>query len=595
MNRKDVKTEYKWSLEDIFATDGEWETAFAAFGKSAGSIAAFAGKLADRDKLIDCLKKSDELDLEAERLYVYCNMRRDENASVEKYVDMCDRMDGVMAKYQSECAFVAPELSSFSDERLDGLIADPEFADFSELFKEIRRKKAHILGEKEEKILAEASPAMGSFREIFGKIDYIDLDLPKIKDENGKRVKLTQGKYSACLNSQDAGVRKRAFTGLYKAYEALINTLTATYAGSVKADNFYATARGYKSALDKAMSGENVPEAVYKNLIAAVEKNVPALHRYVALRKEILGLDKLHMYDMYVPLTAETSEKYDFETAFSTVCEALSPLGSEYAELLRRAKTERWMDVYETENKRSGAYSWGCYGTHPYVLLNHEGTLHDVFTIAHELGHAMHSHYSNAALPHTKAGYAIFVAEVASTVNEVLTLKYLLGKATDSATRKYLLGYYLDMFRTTLFRQTMFAQFELIAHERAQNGMALTPKSLSDEYYKLNKKYYGPSVTHDRAIRFEWARIPHFYTAFYVYKYATGITAAVNIARDVLTGGEEALGRYKRFLSAGGSDSPYEILKAAGVDLATEKPFEIAMTEFSETLAALEKETEKRS
>ena len=593
MNRKDVKNEYKWSLEDIFASDGDWESAFSEFRKSEGSIAAFAGRLSDRDALKECLEKSDELDLEAERLYVYCNMRRDENASVEKYVDMCDRMDGVMAKYQSECAFVAPELSALNDENLDRLVSDPEFADFSELFKEIRRKKAHILSEREEKILAEASPALGSFREIFGKIDYIDLVLPKIKDENGKRIRLTQGKYSACLNSRDAGVRKRAFTGLYKAYESMINTLAATYAGNVKADNFYASARGYASALDKAMSGENVPEIVYKNLISAVDKNVPVLHRYVALRKQILGLEKMHMYDMYVPLAAETTEKYDFETAFSTVCNALTPLGDEYADLLRRAKDERWMDVYETENKRSGAYSWGCYGTHPFVLLNHEGTLHDVFTIAHELGHAMHSHYSNTALPHTKAGYAIFVAEVASTVNEVLTLKYLLSKATDSQTRKYLLGYYLDMFRTTLFRQTMFAEFELIAHERAQTGKSLTPKTLSDEYYALNKKYYGKSVTHDRAIRLEWARIPHFYTAFYVYKYATGITAAVNIARDVLTGGEAALARYKRFLSAGGSDSPYEILKNAGVDLATEKPFEIAMTEFAETLDALEKEAEK--
>lgn len=593
MNRKDVKTEYKWSLEDIFATDELFAAAENEFKKSAGLIGAYAGKLSDRNELLECLKKSDELDLKAERLYVYCNMRRDENAATEKYVDMCDRMDGLMAKYQTECAFIAPELSAQSDEYLDSLIADPEFSDFDEFLKEIRRKKAHILGEKEEKILAQTSPAMGSFREIFGKIDYIDLALPKIKDENGKRIQLTQGKYSACLNSQDAGVRKRAFAGLYKAYESLINTITATYAGSVKADNFYAAARGYDSALSKAMSGENVPESVYKNLISAVEKNVPVLHRYVALRKKILGLEKMHMYDMYVPLTADATEKYDFETAFTTVCDALSPLGSEYASLLARAKSERWMDVYETENKRNGAYSWGCYGTHPFVLLNHEGTLHDVFTIAHELGHAMHSHYSNSVQPHAKAGYAIFVAEVASTVNEVLTLKRLLSKATDAETRKYLLGYYLDTFRTTLFRQTMFAQFELIAHERAQDGKALTPKSLSDEYYKLNKKYYGAAVTHDKAIRLEWARIPHFYTAFYVYKYATGITAAVNIARDILSGGDDALARYKRFLSAGGSDSPYEILKAAGVDLATEKPFETAMAEFAETLDALEKETEK--
>lgn len=593
MERKDVKIEYKWRLEDIFPTDDDWERTFLDFKIARREIGEYRGKLGSKESLLRCLKLSDELDGTLERLYVYAGMRRDENVADSKRVGAAERVENEAAAYAATCAFIAPELSALSDEYLDEVITSDEFADFDEYLKAIRRQKPYVLSEKEERLLALAAPVTGSFQDVFGKIDYVDLKLPKINGENGEKIQLTQAKYSSLLLSNDQGVRKRAFNGLYKAYGSMINTLAATYAGSVKADNFYAAARGFRDALDKATFAENVPSVVYRNLVESVEKNLEVMHRYVAKRKEILGLDEMHMYDMYVPLAKSTDERYDFESAFETVVEALSPLGEEYRELLLTAKRDRWIDVCETTNKRSGAYSWGCYGTHPYVLLNHEGTLHDVFTIAHELGHAMHSHYSNATQPRTKAGYAIFVAEVASTVNEVLTLKYLLKKATDSETRKYLLGYYLDTFRTTLFRQTMFAQFEYSEHKRARRGDTLTPETLSKDYYKLNKKYYGPAVKHDKNIRLEWARIPHFYTSFYVYKYATGLTAAVNIACGLLSGGEDDLNRYKRFLSAGGSDSPYEILKAAGVDLATEAPFEVAMKEFADTLDALIKETGK--
>ena len=426
------------------------------------------------------------------------------------------------------------------------------------------------------------------FKTAFGKIDNVDVSLGSVR-VNGKRVKLTHGTYSQLLQNPDQNVRKAAFNTYYKGYEQLLNTIAAVYAGSVKSDVFMARARGYKDCLSAAMFNENVPECVYTNLIDSVNENCKYVHEYVAYRKEALGVEKLNMYDMYVPIVKGAELSLDFEDAFELVKKGLAVLGDEYVALLQKARDERWMDVYETENKRSGAYSWGSYSTKPYVLLNYSATIHDVFTIAHELGHSMHSYYSSHAQPYSKSGYAIFVAEVASTVNEVLLLKYLLKTTADKDMRKYLLSYYLDMFRTTLFRQTMFAEFEKISHDMEQKGKPLTPKALSAEYLKLNKKYYGPAVTHNKPISYEWARIPHFYNAFYVYKYATGITSAVNIANGILNDAAN-IEKYKKFLSAGGSDSPYEILKIAGVDLAEKQPFENAMREFKETLDMLKSE-----
>ncbi len=589
MKRSEVKEEYKWSLEDIYATDELWEKEFKEFASETKKASLYKGKLGNSRTLLGCLKYSDAMEIKLSRLYCYARMRRDENAAVDKYVAMCDRIEGAMTAYSAATAFVTSELSRQSDDYLDAVIEMPEFEPYTYQLGEVKRKKRFILPEREEKIMAMSASAMGMFDEIFGKIDYIDLPLPKIKDENGDRVQLTQGKYSMMLQCPDQIVRKHAFDALYKTYFKLINTISAVYAGSVKADNFYAEVRGYKSSLEKALYEDNVPAGVYDNLISAVGDNLKFVHEYVALRRDALGLDKLHMYDMYVPIVNNAERKYEFEEAFETVVKGLAPLGEEYRGLLLRARKERWMDVYETENKHGGAYNWGCYGTHPFVLLNHSGTTHDVFTIAHELGHSMHSHYSETTQPFAKANYSIFVAEVASTVNEVLLLKHLISNASDADEKKYLLSYYLDMFRTTLFRQTMFAEFEKISHDMAAKGAPLTPKSLSDKYYKLNKKYYGQAVTHDNLIRYEWARIPHFYTAFYVYKYATGITAAVNIANSILSKGESFVADYKRFLSSGATDSPYELLKIAGVDLMKKEPFNFAMNEFKSTLDELKK------
>lgn len=589
MKRQEISDKYKWKLEDMVASDEEWEKLYDTVAASEQRVKSYEGKLSDKEVLLDCLKFNEELSTLIERLFCYARMRRDQDASEQKYVAFTDKAMGLINKIGTAGSYLESEIASLDDKYLSEVTEDKRFANFDFMIKEIMRSKKHILSDKEEKLLSMSYSATGNYSEIFSMINNVEIPFPTIKTKDGD-VKLTHGSYSVMAQGKDREVRKAAFNGMYDAYKSLINTICMTYAGSVKKDNFYAKARGYGDCLEKSLFGDNVPVAVYENLIKAVEDNAEKLHRYIALRKKALGYDELHMYDMSVPIVEGASLSLSYEEAFDLVIKGLAPLGKEYEGLLKEARDCGWIDVMENEGKRSGAYSWGCYGVHPYVLLNYSGTTHDIFTIAHELGHAMHSHYSDANNCQTKAGYQIFVAEVASTVNEVFLLKYLISTVTDKQLRKYLLSYYIDMFRTTLFRQTMFAEFEKIAHDMDMAGTPLTVTSLSDAYYELNKKYYGEAVVHDDSIRYEWARIPHFYNAFYVYKYATGITSAVNIVKSILVEPEEGLKRYKRFLSAGGSDSPYNILKNAGVDLATSHPYEVAMKEFADTLALLEKE-----
>ncbi len=585
MKRSEVDKKYLWSLEDIYSDDRLWEKDCKELEKQADFPLAYRGKLTDKSKLLELLKKSDEYEIRLEKLYSYAKMRLDQDSSDDHYSALTDRGEALFVKYSSACSFINPELCAADESYIRALIEDPAFSDYDYMLKGILRKKKHTLSEKEEKLLSLSRAPLSMFQTAFGKIDNVDVKLGSVK-AGGKKIKLTHGAYSQLLQNPDQNVRRAAFNTYYKGYESLLNTIAAVYAGSVKADVFMARARGYKDCLSAAMFNENVPECVYTNLIESVNDNCRYVHEYVAYRKRALGVERLNMYDMYVPIVEGAEMSLPFEEAFELVKKGLAVLGDEYVSLLQKAKDERWMDVYETENKRSGAYSWGSYSTKPYVLLNYSATMHDIFTIAHELGHSMHSYYSNHTQPYSKSGYAIFVAEVASTVNEVLLLKYLLKTTSDKKTRKYLLSYYLDMFRTTLFRQTMFAEFEKISHDMEQKGKPLTPGALSAAYLKLNKKYYGAAVTHNKPISYEWARIPHFYNAFYVYKYATGITAAVNIAAGILQDPSN-IEKYKRFLSAGGSDSPYEILKIAGVDLAERKPFDAAMREFKQSLDML--------
>ena len=590
MKRDEIEQRYKWRLEDIIPSDEEWEKEFAKLAEYGDRLAAFDGALKDRDSVLACLKLDDEASLCAERLYVFSAMRRDQNVGDAAAQKRCDRAETATVRLSERTAFVMPQLIALGEKKLSEFAADPAFRDYDYMLASLIRTARHTLSPAEEKLLAMTGSFADTAQDAFRMLDNADIRFEPYTDSTGKEVRLTHGTYGVVMHSPVREDRKKAFECMHGAFKANINTIAALYAGNVKKDLFYSRARKYGSCLDRATSREDVPRSVYDRLVECVDKNIPLLSRYLELRRRRMGVDKLHMYDLHVPIVADAEIALPYEDACRLVKEALAPLGKEYAALLDEAFTQGWIDVCENEGKRSGAYSWGAYGTHPYVLLNYQKTTSEVFTIAHELGHAMHSHFADAAQPYPKAGYTIFVAEIASTVNETLMLYHLLDKyGDDKAMREYLLSYMLDMFRTTVFRQTQFAQFELEAHELAERDEPLTAEILSDIYFKLNCRYYaGENVVNDDLIRFEWSRIPHFYTSFYVYKYATGLITAVYIANRILKEGESAVADYRKFLSAGGSMPPVEMIKLAGVDLTSPKPFEKAMGVFSDFLSRLE-------
>lgn len=592
MERKDVETKYTWDLTSVFSSDEAWEEEFRSVEKRVAEtdLSVYQGRLCDKAKLAEFFAFRDGVSRRIEKLYVYASMKHDEDLRVSKYTSYTAMMSSLVSKLMAATAFVEPELTALPDETLKAYIADPDFADYDYALKKIADSKAHVLSAGEEKLLALASDVTEGFHTVFAMLDNADLRLPKAKF-NGEEVQMSHGTYGLVLHSGKREERENWFKTYYKAYIDLVNTLTQTYYGNVKKDIFYKTARKYGSCLEMAMDGEDVSPVVYDNLVESVHGALPAMHEYISLRKKILGLDEQHMYDIYVPLVADAEIRLPFEEAYDLVVKGLAPLGEDYQNLLRRGKEERWIDVYETDGKRSGAYSTGVYDTHPFVLLNYQQTTNEIFTIAHEMGHSIHTYKSTAGQPYPKSEYTIFLAEIASTVNEVLLLKYLYRTTDDKQLKKYLLNYYIDMIRTTLFRQTQFAEFEQIAHAKAESGEPLTKENLCETYYKLNQDYYGEGIVHDEEIAYEWARIPHFYRSFYVYKYATGIISAISIVKRILTEGESAVKDYFGFLSGGNSTDPVSILKRAGVDLTTKEPFETAMKEFGETLAEFEKLT----
>lgn len=590
-NRDQIPAEYKWRLEDIVKDNQAWEELFFKVDERIGHFSKYADKLADEDMLFDCLELETRLTHDITCLYQYAKMRLDQDTRDNTYQGMTNRVEMLIVKFSSATSFMTPEISEFSKARLEELKASKRFKNYDVMFGEIIRNKDIILSKKEEKILGEVGIFADTNHEVFSMFDNADVKFKKVDDGKGNLVEMSHGVYGLMLQNPDQNVRKAAFESMFNAYKDYINTIAANYAGNVKKDWFFAKVRGFKSALDYSMYCENVPPTCYKKLLEAVGEGTPNLHRYMALRKRVLGLDKLNSYDMHISIVKNQELALEYEQAVDLVKEALKVMGKEYSDILATSFTDGWIDAFENKGKRSGAYSWGVYGVHPFVLLNYQKTVHDVFTIAHELGHAMHSYFSNSTQPQQKAGYEIFVAEIASTVNEVLLLKHLLKTATGEF-RKYLLSYYLDMFRTTLFRQTMFSEFEVIAHTMVENGEPITADSLSNAYYELDKKYYGDAVEHSDLIRYEWARIPHFYTSYYVYKYATGITTAVSIANNILSQGEKYFEKYKKFLSAGGSLPPLDIIRLADVDLETDAPYKTAMKEFADTLDELEKSFE---
>ncbi len=587
MQRTEVPEQYKWNLCDLYPSDEAWEQAFAALEKRA-DFSKFRGTLSTAEGLLAFFKADEEIAGEAMRLFLYAHLKRDEDVRVTKYGSYVAKFMSFYTKLSAETAFVTPELTALPDETLDAFIADPRFKARDYMLSRIKASKKYTLSEKEEIILAQADEPLQTASLAFMMLDNAEVDFPEIVYE-GKKVKLSHGLYSVIMNGKDRKKRKEAYEKYYSAYRKLLGTISTTYYGNVQKDIFYCRTRGYDSCLQMALFEEDVEESVYRTLVHSVHAAFPLMHRYIALRKKAMGYRKQYMYDIYPSLVEDAELKLSYEEAYDLCLKGLAPLGEEYLALFRKGRDEGWIDVCETEGKRGGAYSSGAYGAHPYVLLNYQKTTHDVFTIAHEMGHSLHTYYSNANQPYAKADYKIFVAEVASTVNEVLLLKYLLKTTEDAKLKQYLLNYFLDMIRTTLFRQTQFAEFEERAHAMAEGGEPLNKDNLSALYKKLNEDYYGPAIVHDGNIAIEWARIPHFYTSFYVYKYATGITAAICIADRILKEGGPAVADYKKFLSGGCSADPVSLLKLAGADLTQKETFDAAMKEFEETLDQFEK------
>ena len=591
--RKDIDPKYKWNLESIIDGKDAWQTLFDSCVAQAEKVGEYQGKLSDDNTLLEYMRWQDDTYRELLKLYLYAKMHLDEDTANGEYQKMVGKIQNVFVRLSALSAFVTPEICLRSADQLLELARDPAFADYSYSFEQLAKNKEKVLSEQEERIISDVGAFSDDFAEAFNMFDNADIRFKPIIDENGKRAEMSHAGYSLYLQSPVRRVRRAAFNSMYDTFGSHNNTLAAIYGGNIKKTYFHAKQRGFDRCLDYKMYYEDVPSVVYSNLISAVHSGIPALGEYLRLRKKILGLRALHCYDLYVPMWQSCATEVAYEDAFAMVKEALSPLGEDYRNMLEHAYTDGWIDVYPTRNKRSGAYSWGMSGIpHPFVCLNHTGTMHDVFTIAHELGHAMHTHYSSLGQPYAKSDYVIFVAEVASTVNEVLLLKYLLKKETDQLQRKYLLSYYLEMFRTTVFRQTMFAEFEEQAHALVESGQPVVAETLNSIYYALNETYY-PDVDNDDAIKYEWSRIPHFYRDFYVYKYATGLLSAVYIATEISRGNEKVKEGYRAFLSAGGSMPPCDILRLAGVDLEQPETMMASMSQFADTLEELKAEYER--
>ena len=597
MNTKELKTrdqidsKYKWNIEamipDESVISGELETIkkeAEAYGED------FAGRLTESaDTLLAAFQKRDDIWRRLEKIYVYARMRRDENNAETKYQAMADQCNSVIAAVSASMAFFTPELLSASEATILAYIdAAPGLEIYRFAICDTMRQKAHILTQAEENILAQMSEITGATNDIFTMLNNADIKFGTIIDEDGDETEVTHGNFIKFMESHDRDVRKNAYNAVYDAYKELINTIASAYNYNTKTDVVSARIRKYESARAAALSGDNIPAEVYDNLVAEVHKNLPAMHRYVELRKKLLGVDKLYMYDMYVPLIKLPETSVSFEEGLDIMRDALQPLGEEYLTKMNKGIEEGWIDVYENKGKTSGAYSFGCYDSYPYILLNYTDTLKDVFTIIHEMGHSMHSRYTRDEQPYIYGSHSIFTAEVASTVNESLLMQHLLRTEDEKEMRKYLLNMHLEEFRTTLFRQTMFAEFEDITHKAIESGETLTAEWMCQQYEDLNAQYYGSAVEKDDVIRYEWARIPHFYNAFYVYKYATGYSAATAISKKILTEGKPAAQDYIRFLKTGESDHPIELLKIAGVDMSSPLPVQQAMETFNQLLDEFE-------
>ena len=588
--RADVPEKDKWAIQDLFATDDDWRAALAKAKEFLPRITAFRGRLAESGAvLLSFFRLDDEISLAFDALVHYAQRRSDEDTRVAAYQEMVSQVTRFAVEIQSAAAFETPELLAISDEDMNRLYAEaPELELYRLNIDRIRRRREHVLSDKEEAILAAAGEMAASPDDIYSMLNDADLKFPDAVDKDGNKHPVTHGTFIPLMQSYDRVLRKSAFDSLYSVYGQFRNTSAATLSAQLKQLLFFANVRKYPSTLDAALDGNEVPTEIYRNLIDAMHRSFAPMYRYVALRKKLLGVDELHMYDLYVPVVDGVEMKFTFEEAKEIALKALAPLGEDYLNLLREGFANGWIDVYENEGKRSGAYSAGA-RVHPYVLLNFKGTLDDVFTLVHEMGHSIHSYLSNKTQPTAYQDYVIFVAEVASTCNEALLMEYLLSVTTDKKERAYLINHFLEQFRGTLYRQTMFAEFELAANEMTQRGEGTTAEALCAMYKKLNEQYFGPEMNVDEEISLEWARIPHFYYDYYVYQYATGYAAAIALSRRILREGEAAVKDYLGFLSGGCSADPITLLRGAGVDMASPKPIEDATKLFDEMISEMEK------
>lgn len=587
--RCDIPEKDKWAIEDIYPTDAAWEQDLAKARGYAEKIASYKGLLStDSAKLLEYLRLDDDMTVVLEALVNYAQRRNDEDTRDAKYQDMVSRMEMLFVDISGASAFVTPELLSIDDETMERFFREqPEMELYRLCIDRVRRRRAHILSEAEERIMALTGEMTGSPDNIFSMFNDADLKFPDATDKDGNKHQVTHGSYIPLMHSNDRELRKSAFESLYGVYENFRNTSAAVLSSQVKCLTFRARARNYENTLQAALDGNEVPVEVYKQLIEAVHENMHYMYKYVKLRKKLLGVDELHAYDLYAPIVSDIEVKIPFEQAKQEVYDSLAPMGEDYRAIFSQGIKDRWIDVYENEGKRSGAYSAGA-RVHPYVLLNHKDTLDSEFTLAHEMGHAIHSYLSNKNQPVVYADYVIFVAEVASTCNESLLMQHLLKITTDKKRRAYLINYFLEQFRTTLYRQTMFAEFELMINEKAENGESLTADVMCELYRKLNLLYYGEDIVIDHELDMEWARIPHFYYNYYVYQYATGFSAAIALSQRILKEGAPAVGDYIGFLSGGCSRDPISLLRGAGVDMTSTKPVTDALKLFGELIDEME-------
>lgn len=583
--RSEIKQEDKWRIEDLYASDADWEKDYDRCVDDAKKSCRYQGKLDESvDYLYEALKESDDSDLLMENVYVYAFMKYYEDTTNPVYQEMSGKAQMVSSQLSEKYSFLSPEILALDEGTISDYRKDPRMKLYEHALDDLLAKKEHSLSAKEEKLLAKATQMSSSPKEIFSRFNNADVRFGQIQDEDGKDVELTNGRYSVFMESSDRRVRKDAFETLYRQYGNYINTLSETFYANVKQAMFFAQARNYNSTLEMYLSGSFIPVSVYKNLISTVNANMDKMHDYVALRKHELGVDELHFYDVYAPMVSDYDWKVAYDEAKEIALKALAPLGEDYVAKIKEGFETGWVDVRENVGKRSGAFSWGAYGTHPYVFLNYSDMLNDVFTVVHEMGHAMHTYYSNETQPYVYAGYRIFVAEVASTCNEAILINYLLKNSKDEKQKKYLINHYLEQFKGTLFRQTMFAEFEMTAHQKAEEGQVLNAETLCGIYRDLNQKYFGKDMVIDEQIALEWARIPHFYTPFYVYQYATGFSAAIAIATKILAGDKEVLAGYKKFLSSGSSMHPIDLLKLCGIDMSKPDVIQDALNVFGDLL-----------